>query len=68
VTPDAAAKRLLESARTTEPDPHGRIDIDQVSIVFLREGGRPNENRVGIPQLRTEGLIEVSQRRVLPHC
>ena len=43
--PDDIAKRLLEVANTTEAGPDGRIDVGQVNIVFLREGGKPDDYR-----------------------
>ena len=48
--PDEIAKRLLEIANTTEAGADGRIDVGQVNIVFLREGGKarrlPGRHRV----------------------
>jgi hypothetical protein len=56
--PDAAAPRLLEIASTTDSD-QGKIDVGQVNIVFLREGGSPDEYRAGIARLKADGLIEL---------
>ena len=56
--PDAAARRLLEIANVTEAD-QGKIDVGQVNIVFLREGGSPDEYRAGIAHLQADGLINL---------
>ena len=53
------AKRLLEIANTTEAGPDGRIDVGQVNIVFLREGGKPDDYRAGIEWLKADGMIEM---------
>ena len=42
---EETAKRLLEIANTTEAGPDGGIDVGQVNIVFLREGGKPDDYR-----------------------
>ena len=44
-------------ANTTEAGPDGRIDFGQVNIVFLREGGRPDDYRAGIERLRADGMM-----------
>jgi hypothetical protein len=54
-----AAKRLLEIANTTEAGPDGRIDVGQVNIVFLREGGKPDDYRAGIEWLKVDGWIDM---------
>ena len=56
--PDAAARRLLEIANAMEAD-QGRIDVGQVNIVFLGEGGSPDEYRAGIKLLMADGMIEM---------
>jgi hypothetical protein len=58
--PDAAARRLLEIANGTDSD-QGKIDVGQVNIVFLREGGSPDEYRAGISRLRADGLISMHE-------
>ena len=57
--PDDVAKRLLEIANTTEAGPDGRIDVGQVNIVFLREGGKPDDYRAGIERLKADGMIDM---------
>jgi hypothetical protein len=57
--PEAAAKRLLEIANATESGAEGGIDVGQVNIVFLREGGRPDEYRAGIERLKADGMIDM---------
>jgi hypothetical protein len=42
--PDAATARLLEIANGINA-PGGKIDVGQVNMVFLREGGSPDEYR-----------------------
>lgn len=37
----------------------GRVYVEQVNSVFLREGGRPNEYRAGIEQMKADGLIDM---------
>jgi hypothetical protein len=39
--PEAAAKRLLEIASTTDPDAYGHIYVEVVNAAFLRDGGAP---------------------------
>ncbi len=56
--PDAAARRLLEIANGAEAD-QSKVDVGQVNIVFLREGGSPDEYRAGIERLKADGLIEL---------
>jgi hypothetical protein len=56
--PEAAARRLLEIANATDAD-QGRVDVGQVNIIFLREGGSPDEYRAGIERLKVEALIEL---------
>jgi hypothetical protein len=43
----------------TPPSPQGRIYVEEVNAVFLREGGSPDEYRAGIEQLKAEGLIDM---------
>ena len=54
--PEAAARRLLEIANGIDA-PEGRVDVGQVNIVFLREGGSPDEYRAGMMHLRADDLI-----------
>lgn len=56
--PAHAAKRLLEIANGLT-EPHGFVDIGQLNIIFLREGGSPDEYRAGIDKLKTDGLIDM---------
>jgi hypothetical protein len=56
--PDAAAARLLEIANGIDA-PGGKVDVGQVNIIFLREGGSPNEYRAGIELLKADGLIDM---------
>lgn len=56
--PDAATRRLFEIANATEAD-QGKVDVGQVNIVFLREGGSPDEYRAAIERLKADGLIEL---------
>ena len=63
--PDDVAKRLLEIANTTEAGPDGRIDVGQVNIIFLREGGKPDDYRAGIEWLKADGMIDMHPRRHL---
>jgi len=55
---EAAARRLLEIANATDAD-QGKVDVGQVNIVFLREGGSPDEYRAGIERLKADGLISM---------
>lgn len=56
--PAAAAARLLEIANGIDA-PEGKVDVGQVNMVFLREGGSPDEYRAGMTQLRADDLIEM---------
>ena len=56
---EETAKRLLEIANTTEAGPDGGIDVGQVNIVFLREGGKPDDYRAGIEWLKADGMIDM---------
>lgn len=58
--PDAAARRLLEIASTIDPVMDGRIYVERVNIVFLREGGQPDEYRAGIERLKADGMVEMN--------
>ena len=49
--PQSAAARLLEIANGIDVS-EGKVDVGQVNIVFLREGGNPDEYRAGMMQLR----------------
>jgi hypothetical protein len=55
---EAAARRLLEIANATDAD-QGKVDVGQVNVVFLRDGGSPDEYRAGIAHLRADGLISM---------
>jgi hypothetical protein len=57
--PANAAKRLLAIASATETKSDGRIYVEAVNIVFLREGESPAEYRAGIDRLKADGLISV---------
>ena len=46
-------------SRTTEAGPDGGIDVGQVNIVFLREGGKPDDYRAGIEWLKADGMIDM---------
>ena len=39
--------------------PDGGIDVGQVNIVFLREGGKPDDYRAGIKWLKADGMIDM---------
>jgi hypothetical protein len=56
---EAAAKRLLEIASTTEPDAHGHIYVEVVNVAFLRDGGAPDDYRAGMAQLTAAGLVDM---------
>ena len=56
--PEAAAWRLLEIANATDAY-QGKIDVGQINIIFLREGGSPDEYRAGIERLKADGLISM---------
>jgi hypothetical protein len=58
--PDEAARRLLEIANATDAD-QGKVDVGQVNIVFLCEGGSPDEYRAGIECLKADGLINMHE-------
>jgi hypothetical protein len=47
VDPAAAARRLLEIASTVEPVQDGRIHIEKINTLFLKEGGTPTEYGAG---------------------
>ena len=47
-----------KSPTATDAD-QGKVDVGQVNIVFLREGGSPDEYRAGIERLKADGLIEL---------
>jgi hypothetical protein len=53
--PANAARRLPEIANAMEA-PHGFIDVGQLNLTFLREGGSPDEYRAGIELLKRDGL------------
>ena len=62
VFPDHRDVRLglcWKSPAPTEAGPDGRIDVGQVNIVFLREGGEAYEYRAGIALLKRDGLIDM---------
>jgi hypothetical protein len=56
--PANAARRLLEIANAMEA-PHGFIEVGQLNLTFLREGGSPDDYRAGIAKLKADGLIDV---------
>jgi hypothetical protein len=58
--PEVAARRLLEIPNATDAD-QGKVDVGQVNVVFLREGGSPDEYRAGIECLKTDGLISMHE-------
>ena len=53
---------LLEIANTTEAGPDGRIDVGQVNIIFLREGGNPDDYRAGIERLKADGIENLNDK------
>ena len=59
--PANAARRLLEIANGVETSSDGRIYVEKVNIVFLREGGWPDEYRAGIDKLKADGLIDMHE-------
>ena len=59
--PANAARRLLEIANGIETGEDGRIYVEKVNIVFLREGGWPDEYRAGIDKLKADGLIDMHE-------
>lgn len=63
--PTNAARRPLEIANGVEAGKNGRIYVEKVNIVFLREGGSPSEYCAGIDKLMADGLIEMHDRGAL---
>jgi hypothetical protein len=56
--PANAARRLLEIANAMDA-PHGFIEVGQLNLTFLNEGGSPAEYRAGIEKLKADGLINM---------
>jgi hypothetical protein len=55
--PDAAARKLVEIANTTEAVQDGRIHIELINLPFLNAGGTPAEFRAGIEHAITKGWL-----------
>jgi hypothetical protein len=55
--PDAAARKLVEIANTTEAVQDGRIHIELINLPFLNAGGTPAEFRAGIEHTITKGWL-----------
>jgi len=55
--PAAAARRLLEIARTIEPIQDGRIHIEKINLPFVREGATPAEDGREPAQLAMRRLV-----------
>ena len=51
----------MEIANGIETGEDGRIYVEKVNIVFLREGGWPDEYRAGIDKLKADGLIDMHE-------
>jgi hypothetical protein len=55
--PEAAARRLIEIANTTESVQDGRIYIESINAPFLRTGGSPEEYRAGLERAITKDWL-----------
>ncbi|WP_315768425.1 MULTISPECIES: hypothetical protein [unclassified Bradyrhizobium] len=70
--PEAAARRLMEIARTVVPVQDGRIHIEKINGPFLLvDGGKPAEYRAGLDLLLARGILEIHESgtyvRILDH-
>jgi hypothetical protein len=57
IDPDAAARKLVEIANTTEPVQDGRLYIELINAAFLQAGGSPDEFRAGIGRAVAKGWL-----------
>jgi hypothetical protein len=55
--PDAAARKLVEIANTTEAVQDGRLYIELINGAFIAAGGSPAEFRVGIERAVEKGWL-----------
>jgi hypothetical protein len=55
--PDAAARKLVEIAHTTDAVQDGRIYTELVNDAFLNAGGSPAEYRAGIERVVAKGWL-----------
>jgi hypothetical protein len=55
--PDAAARKLVEIANSTEAVQDGRIYIELVNGALLAAGGSSAEYRAGMEQVTTRGWL-----------
>jgi hypothetical protein len=55
--PDNAARKLVEIANAIEPAQDGRIYIELVNGLFLKEGGTLDQFRAGLARAITEGWL-----------
>jgi len=55
--PDAAARKLVEIANTTEPVQDGRLYIELINAAFLTAGGSPAPYRAGIERAIAQGWL-----------
>jgi hypothetical protein len=55
--PDAAARKLVEIASTSEAVQDGRIFIELINGPFLKEGGTPDQFRTSVARAITLGWL-----------
>jgi len=55
--PDAAARRLIEIANSTEAVQDGRLHVELINAAFLNAGGTPAEYRAGIERAIAAGWL-----------
>jgi hypothetical protein len=55
--PEKAARKLVELANTVETIMDGRVLIESINLLFLREGGSPAEYRAGLDRAIAKGWL-----------
>lgn len=60
--PEAAAKRLMQICRDTEPVQDGRLHIEKINYPFLfRDKGSATEYKAGLDLLIERGCLELHE-------
>jgi hypothetical protein len=55
--PDAAARKLVETANAVEAVQDGRVYVELVNGPFLKEGGTPDQYRAALARAITLGWL-----------